>query len=504
MSLRQPENEAAVRAELERAVARHQQGYVGEALAIYNRVLAAEPDNPQVLNLAGVALTQQGDSQGAISHFQKALTHAPRYPDAQRNLGIALRAAGRLDEAMSAHQQLVELQPVSAQAHNDLGITLRRAGKLARAASAYRRALELDRGYIEAMVNLGNVLQDQDNNVQACEVYRQAIVLNPSLAPAHRNLGNALQRLGDHGEAIESYRQAITIAPDYALAQADLGGALVEVGEIDDGVKCIRRALELRPDAANIHSNLGIALHHLGDFDSALAAYEESLRLEPGNSHALAYKSIALLELGRQSELNELVDHDRLLYAAEVATPQGYDSLSDFNRDLCEFAAQHPTLMGKDDRRPGITGELLTEPEGPMVALEQVIRLQVLAFIRSLPVDSAHPFVKRRTERFHMIGWANVLDGGADTHIHPHAWISGVYYSRALKPDQAGGGEHAGWIEFGFPDPALPITREPEVRLVQPRDGLMLLFPSFFWHRILPFESEEKRISYAFDILPIR
>jgi hypothetical protein len=30
----------------------------------------------------------------------------------------------------------------------------------------------------------------------------------------------------------------------------------------------------------------------------------------------------------------------------------------------------------------------------------------------------------------------------------------------------------------------------------------MLLFPSYFWHRTVPFESERERICVAFDVIP--
>ena len=62
-------------------------------------------------------------------------------------------------------------------------------------------------------------------------------------------------------------------------------------------------------------------------------------------------------------------------------------------------------------------------------------------------------------------------------------------------------GEAAGWIEFGKPYWDFEIRAELEVKLVQPKEGLVLLFPSYVFHRTLPFEGEEDRISIAFDIL---
>ena len=39
------------------------------------------------------------------------------------------------------------------------------------------------------------------------------------------------------------------------------------------------------------------------------------------------------------------------------------------------------------------------------------------------------------------------------------------------------------------------------MKLVRPQEGTLLLFPSYFWHRTIPFDSAEQRISIAFDLI---
>ena len=72
-------------------------------------------------------------------------------------------------------------------------------------------------------------------------------------------------------------------------------------------------------------------------------------------------------------------------------------------------------------------------------------------------------------------------------HIHPSAWLSGVYY--VALPSSLGADDDgtAGWIEFGRPYWDFQIRAEPETRLIEPEEGLMLLFPSYMFHRTLPF-----------------
>jgi len=59
----------------------------------------------------------------------------------------------------------------------------------------------------------------------------------------------------------------------------------------------------------------------------------------------------------------------------------------------------------------------------------------------------------------------------------------------------------SGGISFGPPDPRFTNADDFEARTFSAEEGRMLLFPSYFWHGILPFQSSELRISYAFDIL---
>jgi len=138
-----------------------------------------------------------------------------------------------------------------------------------------------------------------------------------------------------------------------------------------------------------------------------------------------------------------------------------------------------------------------------MAALETKIMDVVEGYRQAVPADSAHPFLAQRAERMGLSVWDVAMDsqGHQLSHIHPSAWLSGVYYARI--PGIIGDHDpvHAGWIEFGRPPEDFHATAEPEVPLIKPAEGLMILFPSYFYHRTVPFESDEVRISIAFDVL---
>lgn len=487
---------------LRQALAYQRSGHLAEALRLYNEVLAVDPANAQALNFAGAAQLQIGNLAQGVELLRRATAADPHYAEAHRNLGIALREGGRLEEALAAHQRVLQILPDYAEGYNDIGIVLRKMGRLDKAAAAYARALDIEPDYVDAHANLANVLVAQDRLDEAVGHYERAIALNPAMPSVHQQLGIALQTRGDVERAIATYERALALKPDYFLALTHLGSAYVEKGDPRRGAECFRRALALDPHAADTHVSLGIALHDLGDVAGALKCYDASLAIEPGNTYALAYKTIALYELGELGQARYLIDFERLIRAVHVQTPEGYASVGQFNQALADYAINHPTMARKSYRHTGQTGEILQNPEGPVVALERIIRTAVEDYARLLPADAAHPFVAKRPRAFRLQGWANVYDRGAEAHVHPSGWISGTYYVKlpSVVADPSEG--RAGWIEFGRPDLHFHRAQDCDVKALQPTEGLLLLFPSYFWHRIIPFEDAEKRTSYAFDVVP--
>lgn len=495
---------------LRQALTCQQTGRVQEALRLYEQVLATEPANARALNFAATAYVQFGEVARAVKLLKRATAADPNYAEAYHNLGVVLRDAGRLEEAAVAYRRMLEIVPSDAEGYNDLGIVLRKMGKAAAAKEAYRHAIDLRPDYADAYYNLGNVLLSEDRVEEAIRSYQRAVGLKSGDSRLYRMLGIALQSRGKLDEAIINYRRALDIDSNYALAYANLASALVEKGEIPTGVKCFGCAIRLDPQAVDTHAGLGVALHDSGDIEGALAEYDICLRLDPGNTRALAYKTIALEQLGKHDAARELLDIDRFLWSKYLSTPKNYRSVGEFNAALSVFACNHRTIMhdraGKTTRGGAQTGELFANAEGAAAVLLAELEQIVDCYVQALPKDAQHPFSARRPQQPYCIrGWATVLDSGGyqDPHVHPSGWLSGVYYVQVPERADLANKDQAGWIEFGAWDRRFgkKATNARQIRALRPEEGLLLLFPSYFWHRTLPFSSREQRISYAFDVL---
>ena len=223
----------------------------------------------------------------------------------------------------------------------------------------------------------------------------------------------------------------------------------------------------------------------------------------------LAFKAIALDELGQRDAVRFLVDFDRFIRPVRFTAPAGFASVADFNAALARHVCAHPTLVfapaSHATRLGKHSGELLVEPKGPVAVLEGMIRGAAEDYLHSLPADPAHPFLANRPQGLWLTAWSIVLEaqGHQLPHIHPTAWLSGVYYVELPDIVKTPAQGQAGWIEFGRPSSHFHCRVEPELRAFQPEEGLMLLFPSYFYHGTVPFEGAGKRISISFDVRPV-
>lgn len=101
-----------------------------------------------------------------------------------------------------------------------------------------------------------------------------------------------------------------------------------------------------------------------------------------------------------------------------------------------------------------------------------------------------------------LYGWATVNRSGHynSVHVHPMATWSGVYY---VDPGDENMESQSGVLEFVHPVAASVMTFFPNVlpsaRLVQPKEGMLIMFPSYLQHSVRLYRGEKPRISIPFN-----
>ncbi len=453
---------------LSEALAHHQDGRLPEAQALYTALLDRMPRHPDALNLLGVVAAQRGRLDQARDLIEAALAERPRNPEYLFNM---------------AHIRELDGDP--------------------EAIEGYRSVLAVEPNHLPALVHLGNALLVDEADEEAAEVFRRAVDTDPRSSKAQAALGFALQRLGRTDEALAALERAVELDPRDAEAVANLAGLYLELGRPRDSIAQTRRALTMLQNNADLHANLGIALYTSGETAAAVEALSTARRIDARNVRAAGTIGFALADLGDRETARSLNDYDRFLQVRRVTSVPGYPSLESFNHALAEVATGYSSLL---ENRPSKTthggrqtASLSGETEPAIGTLIETIEEVVTEYLERVFASSEDPYFTA-PPGWRLSLWATILDPGGHQvpHNHPAGLVGGVYYVEVPR----GEGDNQGAIEFGRPPAHFKATKEPDLKIVHPAVGMLVLFPSYFWHRTIPFEGAGRRISIAFDVIP--
>ena len=388
----------------------------------------------------------------------------------------------------------------------------------------------------EAHSNLGNALRDLGQLDEALFNFGKAIAINPDYAEAHSNMGVVLKELGQLDEAVISYNKAIAINSDSAKALNNLGNALSAQGKFDEAVASYDKALIVKPDYFEAYSNLGAAYVKLGKYDMAIAHYVAS---DPNSLNPDVSGSI-LECYYHQNDMTGFRQHLQIIsqsktyffragaasafVAQQVSEPNIYEfcrapveMVATYNIFKGEDAYENKALIQKletDIRRdnwyqrfsPGhlsagykSIGNLFDGSGEQTSKLNELLRRFIDLYYNKYCSQKSF-FIDNWPKNYDLDGWYIRLNSGGEISAHVHTgWLSGVLYLRLPKKTN----HNEGNIEFTLRGYDLPIVKDNYPRrTINTAPGVLVLFPSSLPHRVIPFISNDERISIAFDMKP--
>jgi Tfp pilus assembly protein PilF len=213
---------------LRAGMANERTGNYPAAVRAYERGLAIEPDNVELLNSLGFSLFQQGKSKEAVVALEKAIAVDPKHWKSHNNLALAAIDIGELEVAEAHYRDSLAIKPQPA-IYNDLGFVLERQGLPDEAAKAYREAVKLDPDSASAQYNLGSSLARSGNFAEAENHLRRALKKSPN-SQTYTGLGIVLWQLGRADEAIANLQAAIEADPTNATARQKLAEIQASAG----------------------------------------------------------------------------------------------------------------------------------------------------------------------------------------------------------------------------------------------------------------------------------
>jgi len=437
---------------LERALDEH-----AEAVESFRQASALAPGDASIAHGAARVALEAG--LPAVNLFIRALQLAPA--DAQVYLGLnaARIAEGRSEEAEADLDQVLERSPLWLDGHQQLAQIRALIGK------RHLAFASLDR----------------------------AIASNAAATPLWQTLCE-LQVLGDEFELLKETlrraRQAGVQGP--ALAAYDFIAAS-ELGET-------ARADELLASGEAAAGPIWSVRHFMrnGELDQASAIVDAELT--GGRPTDILPYAQSLWRLTGDPRLDWLAGPESLVSVIdlgdELAAIRG---LAERLRTLHDASGRYLDQSVRGGSQTD--GPLFSRIEPEIRALRALIVKAVqqhTAGLQSLP--DGHPQKLNATGRkIRFTGsWSVRLMGQGfhTSHVHPQGWISSALY--VSLPEQLDEGE--GWLTLGDPPAELGLQLPPS-RMVEPKVGRLVLFPSWMFHGTRPFRAGE-RLTVAFDVAP--
>ncbi|HEY0502754.1 MAG TPA: putative 2OG-Fe(II) oxygenase [Lysobacter sp.] len=463
----------------------------------------------------GGVLLQLGDSVAAIEPLRQAMHALPQEPRTAFRYGTAAFLATDYAAAVEGFAEATRRDPQWVEAWNNLSAAHGKLQDYPQAIAAARNALLLSpqaASSHQALAALLSNLFDRDSLGEGLRAAERALQLEPDLAEAHRNAAVLLRKLGEPARAEAHARRAAQLAPHDADTIDTLGEQLLLNGKPADAVAVYQTAAAHGLATPGLRRQHGIALLQHGQPQAACDLLAAVLADRPDDQRAIAHLGVALAANAHVDAAVALLGLHRHVHAVPLATPEGFAETAAFHAALAADIRRHSQQRwepaGLAARNAYLSGDLLADRTPAIAGFEQRLREAIDRFIagcRTLDGARDDVFLRNVPRDYRLHVWATQAAerGYIDTHIHEESWLSGAYYVELPAAIRADDPARAGWIEFARPYAGLPPWPERALRSVCPQVGTLLLFPSYLFHRTLPYDGPGERISISFDLAAV-
>jgi tetratricopeptide (TPR) repeat protein len=448
----------------------------------------------------------------------------------------ALKAAGRLDEAAERYGEALAAKPASSVAEHNLAACLGDAGRWSEAEPHIRAAFAKGIDAPETWLLLARCDLSLGRLDAADAAFREAIRRRPDMYDAHRELAQLVwMRTGDAASAtaevdrvLASGRRqtALLIVRAQALefaGRADEAFALISrlaaeipgqpsllihaaqlatgLGRAEDASRLSAAAYTLAPNDLPAAVTRTEALLAAGDAEQASHIAADMRRTWSVNQHAIALQATAWRILG-DARYRELYDYSSLVGAAMLDTPAEWSSLQAYVTDLAvalkelHTFEEHP--FNQSLRHGSQAVDILQRSHPALKALPQALGGPIRRRLAELGKGDDPVRARNRGAYAFQGMWSVRLKPGGYhvDHVHPQGWLSSACYVETVE-----GAGREGWIRFGQPGVRTQPPLEAE-HYIEPKPGMLVLFPSYMWHGTVPFGGDRRRLTFAFDLVP--
>ncbi|MEA3051727.1 MAG: hypothetical protein QOG72_630 [Sphingomonadales bacterium] len=492
---------------VERAYSLLQHGRVREALEISTPLAAPPGASHDALALHAAALKLAQRHEEALLADERAVKAFPASGAGWHNLAATLTELGRGHEALEALARGFAIgldSPLSWQVKARAHVA---CGDLAAAQAAYREAVRRAPNLPVLAAEIADFIWMARGDLAAAQAaLDQAFHAGAPPAPLLLAKAKLLASAGDREQAAALLERAAEQLPDDLQLVLAAAQAALEAGRLAAAERLARAAEALAPDDPAVLVQSAIVSLALGRVEPARRSTRKALDIASLDQSVLAWSATVARAAG-DPLYRELCDYEAMVGIFDLEPPAGWATRADFLRDLSAALDKHHVMMehpSAQSLRHGTqtTYRLSGSRDAALQAFFEALDGPVSEYLARLGAG-ADPLRRRNVGGYRIVGaWSVRLRPGGFhlDHMHHEGWISSAFYVET--PDDALERESRdGWLRLGQP-PFRTVPEMPAERFIRPKPGRLVLFPSYMWHGTVPFATEERRTTIAFDLLP--
>lgn len=418
------------------------------------------------------------------------------------NLSSLLRNKGQYNDAIALLNEAVNLYPQAALIYSMLAANYALLKDIVQATQYYKKALSVEPGNTQIQLEFAHFSWAQGFENPFAEIINA--ITNPL---QQSDLCLACLNLLLNAEQFDLVKlvldKCLPALDSLALINMFAARYYRLTGDIATAGTYIKKsvALSTKPVDVSVENERGYIALATGDYKTALSLYQSLQRREPDNQGWWTLYSTALKLAGKQKIYGQLCDYC-LVHSANIMRDKDASFMPELIAKLEEVHANINHPIGQSLRNGTQTYEDIFDDKTPVIqTLKRWIHQQATTFTKALEPNKHHPFLCKVGGDIDFTGsWSVCLrNGGFHTsHFHPQGWLSGVIYIDVPPAVELGG---EGWLQYGVPE--IDQLDLPADYVVKPSQGTVVFFPSFMWHGTRPFASGDRRMTIAFDMVPV-
>ena len=471
------------------------EGFAAQALPLLSAGTARHPGDARIWQVLGLAHRRLDDLALAVAALERAAALAPRDALIAHTLARATMEAGLPATGLFRHAQ--QLAPTDGSVLLGLAASLLADGQVDDAIASLDAQLVRQPGWLEGQETAARLRWMRGERDAFTAGFDRALEALPREIALWRALIDTLIRAEMYDRALAAIARGRVAAGGHVLFDALETICVAEKGDTEEADALFRRFFPIRDASMAVR----YVRHLLRSGRPAEASEFVGPWLGSTDADALwPYVALAWRLTG-DPRWQWLEGDPRFVRAYDLG-----ERISSLDTLAARCRRLHPNLGQPLEQsvRGGTQtdGALFSRVEPEIRELRQVLLETVAEHVAQLPpIDPAHPLLRHRRDRpLQFSGsWSVRLTGGGRhaNHIHPAGWLSSAFYLTlpAPKPEDE---PHAGWLTLGEPHGELGLDLPP-TRLIEPKPGRLVLFPSTMWHGTRPF-AEGERMTVAFDV----